>query len=210
MRKFITTLFLILSIQCFSQTQFSIGFDVGFKKGYCFDGPINCLPPLTPLVPMTKINENYNSWQDGYNRGFLVGNELSVYNSHMNGGVMPITPRYVAPINPVPSAFSSGRYIPPVDLNLLRIVLEYKQKLFDTRGAWLQRRIDELSFLNDILLLEIDTEFHGVITTAINYAVNELNKGGDLTDNNYFFDWAGALVEIETSILETYHEYKKK
>ena len=76
--KTIIILLLFLPIKSFSQTQFSKGFDIGFKKGYCYDHPITCLPPLTPLAPLTNLNENMNSWQDGYHRGFVVGEELVV------------------------------------------------------------------------------------------------------------------------------------
>ena len=134
----------------------------------------------------------------------MIGNELSAYNASENGGDMPLTPKYVEPINPVPSAYYSGHYIPPIDLNLLRLVLEYKQKLFDSRGAWLQRRIDDIALLNDILLTNVNPKTHGIVTEDIRNTLDELNKGGDLTDNNYFFGWAESLRAEEYLIFLGY------
>jgi len=66
----------LLSIQTFGQTNFSNGFDRGFKEGFCYNKTVDCLPPLTPLTPLARIGERDNSYQDGYNRGFQVGLDL--------------------------------------------------------------------------------------------------------------------------------------
>lgn len=52
------------------ESDFCDGWEAGYKAGYCYQIP-HCLEPLPPLCPLPKINED--SYQDGYNRGFLKG-----------------------------------------------------------------------------------------------------------------------------------------
>lgn len=52
---------------------FQKGFEIGFKKGYCYNQNINCMPPLTPLP---RLNESYDNYNAGYDRGFQVGLDL--------------------------------------------------------------------------------------------------------------------------------------
>lgn len=81
MKKFVFTLFflVIFGISTIAQTNFDTGFKAGFESGYCYS-PNNsihsfpiCVPPLAPLPPLPQINERSESFQDGYNRGFLYG-----------------------------------------------------------------------------------------------------------------------------------------
>ena len=58
-------------------SNFESGFKLGFKNGYCYstdENSIGCIPPLTPLSPLPRYPESSGNFQDGYNRGFLVGN----------------------------------------------------------------------------------------------------------------------------------------
>lgn len=67
---------LIITLQAFSQTRFVLGFNDGFKNGYCYTSNKTgyfCTPPLPPLAPLPQINESKDSYQDGYNRGFIYG-----------------------------------------------------------------------------------------------------------------------------------------
>jgi hypothetical protein len=74
--KKIYCLFLILnSILVIAQTDFDKGFKTGFKEGFCFDKGIACIAPIPPLTPLLRVNENLNSYTDGYNRGFQIGLE---------------------------------------------------------------------------------------------------------------------------------------
>jgi hypothetical protein len=77
MRNFIFTIICILSLNFVSkaQTSFDNGFKEGFKNGYCYSANSGflCTPPLPPLPPLPQITESRNSYQDGYNRGFLYG-----------------------------------------------------------------------------------------------------------------------------------------
>jgi len=67
----IITLFFATTI--FAQTNFTKGFNNGYKKGYCQDQGISCIEPIPPIAPNPKIGENSNNYNDGYNRGFQLG-----------------------------------------------------------------------------------------------------------------------------------------
>lgn len=54
----------------FSQTPFSQGYAKGYSAGYCYED-ISCIPPVPPIGP--NPNPGYDSYQDGYNRGFSDG-----------------------------------------------------------------------------------------------------------------------------------------
>lgn len=59
----------------FGQSKFNIGFKVGYGKGYCFNQGAGCVAPISPIPPIPTVNENINSYSDGYNRGFKMGLE---------------------------------------------------------------------------------------------------------------------------------------
>ncbi|WP_346883370.1 hypothetical protein [uncultured Algibacter sp.] len=67
------TIFLISANFLFAQTNFDNGFKKGYKKGYCQDQGINCIEPTSPIPPSPKIEESSKSYNDGYNRGFILG-----------------------------------------------------------------------------------------------------------------------------------------
>lgn len=71
--------FFISSNFLFAQSNFTNGFNNGYKKGYCHDQGIGCLEPISPIAPIPKIGESNDSYTDGYNRGFQMG--LSVQKS---------------------------------------------------------------------------------------------------------------------------------
>jgi len=100
-------LFLINSIAT-SQTNFNIGFKDGFKNGYCYSNNQSgyyCNPPLPPLSPLPQISENRNSYQDGYNRGFLYGQARRNKDddNSSNRNVSPNPPKFnpYVPQNPI-------------------------------------------------------------------------------------------------------------
>ena len=81
---------------------FDQGFSVGFKKGYCYTSSSNntvfCYPPLPPLPPLPQLSERSNSYNDGYNRGFLVGrsrrdsDDSKELSTNSNSGVTKFNP----------------------------------------------------------------------------------------------------------------------
>ena len=65
------TTFVISSV--FGQTNYNNGFSTGYKKGYCQDEGVGCIPPIPPIAPIPKIGESSDRYNDGYNRGFEMG-----------------------------------------------------------------------------------------------------------------------------------------
>lgn len=105
MKKFALTSLLLLNLVAFGQSNFDIGFKDGFKKGYCYSNNQSsyiCTPPLPPLPPLPQINENRNSYQDGYNRGFLYGQARRTTddNNSSNTNVNPNNPPKFNPYVP--------------------------------------------------------------------------------------------------------------
>jgi len=68
-----TTLIAIaVSLMMTVSTQFNIGYDRGYKAGYCYQQP-TCIEPISPIAPIPNMNESADSYTDGYNRGFVNG-----------------------------------------------------------------------------------------------------------------------------------------
>jgi len=65
---------IVCSILLFSSLAFADafcdGWEDGYKAGYCYR-QYACLEPLVPLCPLPRLGED--TYQDGYNRGFLAG-----------------------------------------------------------------------------------------------------------------------------------------
>lgn len=62
-----------MTLTGFCQSNFDRGFQNGYKKGYCHDQGVGCMPPIPPIAPIPTVGENMDSYQDGYNRGFEMG-----------------------------------------------------------------------------------------------------------------------------------------
>ena len=71
-------LFLFLPFYMFSQSAFSTGYEKGYKEGYCYED-FGCIAPNAPIAPNPKIG--YDSYQDGYNKGFIDGKSAKSGNS---------------------------------------------------------------------------------------------------------------------------------
>lgn len=73
MRSILQIILIFYSTSFFAQTNFSRGFDAGYKKGYCYEKGIGCIEPISPVAPIPTVSERSDSYQDGYNRGFTQG-----------------------------------------------------------------------------------------------------------------------------------------
>ena len=61
-----------------AQSKYSIGYIDGHRKGFCYaafeHNEINCSYPFISIIsPMPRINENFDSYKDGFNRGYSEG-----------------------------------------------------------------------------------------------------------------------------------------
>lgn len=55
-----------------ANTPFCVGYQDGYVSGYCYQ-EYSCLHPIKPICPIPNIGEK--GYQDGYNRGFVNGNQ---------------------------------------------------------------------------------------------------------------------------------------
>jgi len=74
---FITvTVFLILQVGALlataSDDSYCEGWEKGYVAGYCYE-VVNCIEPVVPVCPIPEIG--FDTYQDGYNRGFTKGKE---------------------------------------------------------------------------------------------------------------------------------------
>ncbi len=67
---------IILSLMIFSAfttDEFCDGWEFGYEQGWCYDQVGECITPILPLCPIPEIYRD--TYQDGYNRGFIKGRE---------------------------------------------------------------------------------------------------------------------------------------
>lgn len=57
-------------------SRFCQGFEDGYPDGYCYQDPF-CIAPVTPVCPIPTVYESYDSYKDGYARGFVRGRKES-------------------------------------------------------------------------------------------------------------------------------------
>ena len=85
MKKLILILVCFIGYIGFSQTNYDKGFEDGYKEGWCYGKGIGCIPPIPPIAPIPRIGEDFESFQDGYNRGFQMGLDDGRKNQDSNG-----------------------------------------------------------------------------------------------------------------------------
>jgi len=74
-----------ITTSLFAQTRYNDGFKNGYKEGYCHDKGVGCVPPNPPIAPTPQIGEDFNSYQDGYNRGFKMGTQANTSSKQTSG-----------------------------------------------------------------------------------------------------------------------------
>lgn len=132
----LSVLFFLISNIVISQTKFNEGFDTGYKKGYCQDQGVGCIPPIPPIAPIPKIGESSESYTDGYNRGFEMGLSARKLNNSSSTNSTTRT-RYQTS----GSDFSTDYvYKPPIELMIK--AAEAKQKRNEL--LYLQQKAKEL------------------------------------------------------------------
>ncbi len=85
-KYFITFLLVVSSLNIFSQNNYTIGFNNGYKEGYCYGNSYGCIAPIPPICPIPKIGESYDNYSQGYNRGFVIGQKQQS-NSNKNNNL---------------------------------------------------------------------------------------------------------------------------
>lgn len=180
------------------QNSFDKGFKIGFKEGACYNKSSLCLAPLTPLTPLLRINENTNSYTDGYNRGFQVGLDLSRINISNELGYLPNSFIY-----PKQETFKSSQYILPIDLSLLANVLARKQAIYNSRDEWIQNSFNRISDLSYSVLKEKNETYYKAMMTAVDAYADILNNNNyDITNDNIFVQIQDAFKFYEKRVYD--------
>ncbi len=181
-------------------TPFAKGFDKGFKEGYCYNHQtVDCLTPLTPLVPLPRLNESQDSYTDGYNRGFQSGLDLQRLQSGLGtaNGV---------PYQNIPN-YRFNDYTPQVPIEAMVNVAIYKQKLLDARINWIQQRIYDMQDLAYALVYQFSsTDYDNLIKQQSDFLdKNVKGKSIDWSDNYMFNQIVNYFKTEERNIYITYN-----
>ena len=140
--------FILFTNLIFAQSNFDRGFEVGYKKGFCQDQGISCIEPVTPVSPVPGVNESYNSYTDGYNRGFTMAIKKRNSKKSNSSSVNPI-PKYERPIrkyNPIKSQ---------INYKQISSTLNSMQAKIDNNRNVLNNAVDILINKRDILNYKI-------------------------------------------------------
>ena len=169
-------------LYCTAQSNFQVGFADGYKKGYCFNDPF-CYPPYPPYAPYPTANESYNSYDDGYNRGFQMGLDAKRANggNSSNGGSQIVPP---------------AQYIQPISDDLLIRGAQYQEQI-------IEQRLQSLKLEYDITKDYIDIIYNCGLTDAasnLKQSLDEVNKNNVITGNKM----------LDTSIYNNILEYIKQ
>lgn len=208
MQKIALTLicFLTLNFAVFAQSNFDLGFNAGFKSGYCYSSQysVYCTPPFPPFPPSPQINESSSNYQDGYDRGFLYGTDKRKAddNNSSNQRASRTNPPKFSP------------YVPQLPINEMVNSGISRQKIYDQRYAWIQSRISSL--INAIydnvtednfpsLNIEASREY---LKRDLNNYVNSYNvRSSDFADNYKFQNIVNNLNIIERNIAKKYETF---
>jgi hypothetical protein len=113
---------LLTSITVFGQSDYSRGFQNGYKEGYCYND-FGCIAPIPPITPIPLIGESNDNYQDGYNRGFKRGLEDKQAKKTNSGG-------YNSGQGTYNQQQYQSTYVAP-DYSLLLKALEMKQAQYE-------------------------------------------------------------------------------
>jgi hypothetical protein len=137
-------LFSTICITSYAQnSNFDKGFKVGFSKGYCYTSKATsnwyCNPPLPPIAPLPDyLRERSDSYDDGYNRGFLVGRARRDKDD------------YKSTEPPASSSFPKfNPYVPQIPI--LRFSPEERELYYASRAAQQQAQAEALGKLLEMI-----------------------------------------------------------
>lgn len=201
MKNLALTSLLILNFVAFGQSNFNIGFKEGFKNGYCYSNNQSgyyCNPPVPPLPPLPQISESSNSYQDGYNRGFLYGQSQrrnDDNNSSSNASSNP--PKF----NP---------YVSQIPVDAMTRVGVTKQQKYDTRTNWVQERIYKLTDLITSLFTQQNLPGIAIESTRNIYIIKIRDYvgsiyGADYTNDYQFNNIVDGFQSVENEIYRGYN-----
>jgi hypothetical protein len=220
MKNLALTWLLLLNFVAFGQSNFNIGFKEGFKNGYCYSNNQSgyyCNPPLPPLPPLPQISESSNSYQDGYNRGFLYGQSKRRDNdNNSSSNVSSNTPKF-------------SPYVSQVPTELMRMVGMSMQKKFDERTNWIQ---DKIYQLNDLIIKLFNKEnlpslsieetrdiYHSKLVKYVNsisgidfgddYQFKSVVEGFNSLENGFYKNYNSCVEDEEKWKLEREAEEQK-
>ncbi len=160
------------------KSQFTRGFEVGFKEGYCYNQyKPDCLTPLTPLAPLPNLNESAQSYQDGFNRGFQTGLDLRRLSAGSSSGFNS---------QAIPN-YRFNDYVETRPINAYATVGLYLEAKLQGRRNWIQQRVNGIHDLNYSLLFDLDNDAYSRIQNLMSGMGNKL-KGvsGDWADDRIF------------------------
>jgi len=181
----IIIIFLILFTNLlFAQSNFDRGFEVGYKKGFCQDQGIGCIEPITPISPIPGVNESYNNYTDGYNRGFTMA--IRKRNSvKSNSNSENSLPKYKRPVRKYNTIKSNINYKQVAStLNSIQSRIDYNKNVLNQTLESIDLR--KKSIHRELNSLDISEEIK----------INLSNKYNQLMDNN--IDDCAHLAEFES------------
>lgn len=201
MKKFYSSLILLffLKLSAIAQlkSNYERGFEIGFKEGYCYNrSTLDCFTPMTPLSPIPRINENRESYTDGYNRGFQYGLDLKRNNDALRNSDNSLKQKVI----------SFNKYTPQNPVEAMRVVGMIKQQKYDARTEWLQEKVYQFRDLYNYLFnsenfpIGFDTLIHknNLRNVFLEYLDNI--KGYDFSD-----DFVFNSIQVELNNIENYY-----
>jgi hypothetical protein len=201
MKKFYSTLvfLLILNFSAIAQikSNYERGFGIGFKEGYCYSrNTYNCLPPLTPLSPLPRINESSSNYTEGYNRGFQYGLDLKRSNDASRNSDNLLNQKVA----------SFNRYVPQNPVEAMRVVGMIRQQKYDARKEWIQQKIYQFEYLrNSLFNVENFPVGFDTFTHKNNLRNTLLEYIADISAYDYGDDYVFRNIQIELNNIENYH-----
>lgn len=205
MRYLFTLSFILLCLNiAFSQSEYGIGYQEGFKKGYCYDESSGCIPPNKD-TPEPDFGESFDSYKDGFGRGFKDGlnkidaRKSSTESSKNNSKSDYSNNSFSSSFHDVPLSMQDN--IPEVDLKALEESLipkaydfERERKYNEIQSAW----EDELNNLKNRLnsIGNSDEPYSNYNNGNIGYSGrNEI----DATDDNQLHSNTNSNFKTKTN-----------